>query len=146
VLAWGCNKSSQLGLGDGFSTLVPYPTHIPGLHSVRLISCGSEHSAALLYDCSVYTWGQGEGGILGHGSTDSSNLPKKVSSLDSVSVVQIYCGGLHTLALTDEGHVYSWGRGEGGQLGHPLQLLDSSRENELFICSPVQVKFTDKTK
>lgn len=94
----------------------------------------------------MYTWGQGEGGLLGHGSTTTFNVPKKIVALDSVSVVQIHCGGLHTLALTDEGHVYSWGRGEGGQLGHPVQLLDSSRENELYLCSPLRVRFMDNTR
>lgn len=29
----------------------------------------------------------------------------------------IVCGGLHSLVLTKNRHVYSWGRNEGGQLG-----------------------------
>lgn len=29
----------------------------------------------------------------------------------------VCCGGLHTLGIR-KGRVYSWGRGEGGQLGH----------------------------
>lgn len=29
----------------------------------------------------------------------------------------ISCGGLHTLGIRN-GELYSWGRGEGGQLGH----------------------------
>lgn len=31
---------------------------------------------------------------------------------------QIACGSGHTVALTTEGEVYSWGRGDDGRLGH----------------------------
>lgn len=34
----------------------------------------------------------------------------------------ISCGGLHTLGILN-GKVYSWGRGQGGQLGHKAQDL-----------------------
>lgn len=32
-------------------------------------------------------------------------------------VVQVACGSGHTVALTDEGCVYTWGRGDDGRLG-----------------------------
>jgi alpha-tubulin suppressor-like RCC1 family protein len=35
---------------------------------------------------------------------------------------EVSCGGLHTLGLR-KGKVYSWGRGEGGQLGHRTEHL-----------------------
>lgn len=34
------------------------------------------------------------------------------------AVRQVACGGLHTAALTDAGHVYTWGDGRMGQLGN----------------------------
>jgi alpha-tubulin suppressor-like RCC1 family protein len=59
-------------------------------------------------------WGQSEGGILaGNGHT-----------FDMIS-----CGGLHTLAIRER-VVYSWGRGEGGQLGHPLAALNQKKKEE----------------
>jgi alpha-tubulin suppressor-like RCC1 family protein len=36
--------------------------------------------------------------------------------LQTVTIVQ--CGWRHTIAMTDRGNVYSWGRGTSGQLGH----------------------------
>jgi alpha-tubulin suppressor-like RCC1 family protein len=33
-------------------------------------------------------------------------------------VTQVSCGWRHTVALTDRGNIYSWGRGTSGQLGH----------------------------
>jgi alpha-tubulin suppressor-like RCC1 family protein len=31
---------------------------------------------------------------------------------------QVACGWRHSVAVTSAGHVYSWGRGASGQLGH----------------------------
>jgi alpha-tubulin suppressor-like RCC1 family protein len=38
--------------------------------------------------------------------------------LDLQKVTQVTCGWRHTVAVTDRGNVYSWGRGTSGQLGH----------------------------
>jgi alpha-tubulin suppressor-like RCC1 family protein len=39
----------------------------------------------------------------------------------------IACGGLHTLGIRN-GKVYSWGRGEGGQLGQPVKSLKQKKK------------------
>ena len=33
-------------------------------------------------------------------------------------IVSVACGGAHTAAVTNEGVVYTWGRGKNGRLGH----------------------------
>ena len=45
------------------------PLIVSALENVRVvqISAGCEHSAAVLSDGRLYTFGQGEGGRLGHG-------------------------------------------------------------------------------
>ena len=35
-----------------------------------------------------------------------------------MGVKQIACGSGHTVVLTGEGEVYTWGRGDDGRLGH----------------------------
>ena len=35
-----------------------------------------------------------------------------------LTIIQVACGWQHTLCLSQEGRVYSWGYGEEGQLGH----------------------------
>ena len=57
-------------------------------------------------------WGGGWFGRLGLGSNDNVYSPKKITGLDYMFVVQISCGGYHTMALTKEGEVYTWGRGD----------------------------------
>jgi alpha-tubulin suppressor-like RCC1 family protein len=44
--------------------------------------------------------------------------PTFVDSLRGVHVKQLACGSGHTCILTEEGEVYSVGRGDDGRLGH----------------------------
>ncbi|GAY36554.1 hypothetical protein CUMW_022910 [Citrus unshiu] len=71
----------------------------------------------------VWSWGAGTDGQLGTGRLHDELSPQllNLSSLSSVSMLA--CGGAHVLALTSPssvsgGKVFSWGRGNSGQLGH----------------------------
>ncbi|KAJ0027377.1 hypothetical protein Pint_36463 [Pistacia integerrima] len=61
---------------------------------------------------------------LGRGDKVGGWRPKPIPSLEDVRIIQIASGGCHSLALTDEGKVLSWGYGGHGHLGH------SSTENQ----------------
>jgi regulator of chromosome condensation len=50
---------------------------------------------------------------------------------DQPIIEQISCGGSHTLALTNEGDVYSWGFGEEGACGHGKSDKDVFRPKKL---------------
>ncbi|CAK9143748.1 unnamed protein product, partial [Ilex paraguariensis] len=63
---------------------------------------------------------------LGRGDRISGWKPQPILSLKDVHIIQIASGGYHSLALTDEGKVLSWGHGGFGQLGH------SSIQNQKF--------------
>ncbi len=56
---------------------------------------------------------------LGLGDQDypESKIPKLVSLLENIPIVKICCGALHTLALSNEGRIYSWGNNDEGALG-----------------------------
>lgn len=45
-------------------------------------------------------------------------LPREVGGLEEKKVIEIACGHLHTLAVTDSNEIYSWGWGASGMLGH----------------------------
>lgn len=66
----------------------------------------------------VFMWGRGEDGQLGLGDTSDQDEPTYVDALRGVGVRQIACGSGHTVVLTTEGEVYTWGRGDDGRLGH----------------------------
>jgi alpha-tubulin suppressor-like RCC1 family protein len=110
ALAWGSNKSSQLGLGENAPTYVYIPTVIPELYDISQISCGSEHTVALTTYNDLYSWGEGEGGLLGHGELKTEKSPRIIESMKKMDINSVVCGGLHTMVLTRQGHVYSWGK------------------------------------
>lgn len=65
----------------------------------------------------VYTFGFGNYGALGQGTTVFCPGPKKLTQLENKNTVEIVCGEGHGLALNKHGDVYCWGRGFEGQLG-----------------------------
>ncbi|KAL9968021.1 hypothetical protein ACROYT_G026346 [Oculina patagonica] len=67
--------------------------------------------------CDCYTWGDGTTGMLGHGENGEENVPKVVEALLSKDIVKVACGVTHTIAVSKEGEVFSWGSGYGGKLG-----------------------------
>ena len=78
----------------------------------------SQYSLPYPGELTVYSWGRGEDGQLGIGDTSDQDTPTYVDSLRGVGVKQIACGSGHTVVLTGEGEVYTWGRGDDGRLGH----------------------------
>ena len=56
--------------------------------------------------------------MLGHGNEDNVNFkkPKMVEGLKNQKVVDVAMGEYHTLALTEDGNVYTWGYG--GKAGY----------------------------
>jgi len=87
--------------------------------SVQEISCGSSHSAAVLATGELFTWGLGEYGRLGHGDNQTQLRPKLVRALSGHHAIDVACGSrdAQTLALTNDGYVWSWGDGDFGKLG-----------------------------
>ena len=81
------------------------------------VAFGGSHMLALTRTGQVYTLGDGSLGQLGHGAAVSCAEPRLLSQLASKVVAQVVCGQSHSMALTDYGDVFSWGRGFEGQLG-----------------------------
>jgi len=69
----------------------------------------------------LLVWGCGEFGQHGHGHTeDVLSGDALVSPLwlgQERMVVEVACGSSHTLVLTDDNKIYSWGNSNSGQLG-----------------------------
>ncbi|CAG9313214.1 UVR8_2 [Blepharisma stoltei] len=93
------------------------------ISEVCWISCGFEHCALVTTEGKVMSWGYGASGCLGQGSTNSYPFPKLIRDLSGEIIVYVECGGYHTVALTDNGDVYTWGRGDANQLGVPSTSL-----------------------
>jgi len=84
------------------------------------IACGANHSIALTEGGKVYSWGNGQGGKLGHGDQTGKSKPALIESLTSHRVVQVECGDAHSGCITEGGLIFVWGIGLNGRLGNNL--------------------------
>jgi alpha-tubulin suppressor-like RCC1 family protein len=114
---WGENRDGQLGLGNGGSWLnrmyhhETLPTLIgPGFSQV---SVGYAHTAAIKKDGSLWIWGHGTWGKLGHGSEDNSPTPIKLGD----GFTQVVAGFLNTAAVKTDGTLWLWGGNQSGMFG-----------------------------
>lgn len=119
VLAWGDNRSGQVG--DGTFDTSSSPTAVAGFGpsvSITAIAAGGAHSLAVSDGGALYAWGSNDLGQLGIGVGASVDTPTAVTAFPAgTRVVAVAAGASHSLALTEEGLVYAWGANGSGQLG-----------------------------
>lgn len=119
VMAWGENKSGQLG--DGTIAEKDVPTLVRGLSGVKAIAIGGDpsigaHLLALLDNGTVMAVGGNYSGQLGDASTAKlSRTPVQVEGLSHVT--QIAADLTHSMALLEGGTVTTWGSDSYRQLG-----------------------------
>ena len=121
VRSWGSGSDGTLGHGDMQQQLLPKKVEALADQRVIAVSAAERHSLAIAADGSVWSWGSGVGGRLGHGDWQNQQLPKKIEAFAGQRVVAVSAGSKHNLALTADGAVWSWGYGAfggRGQLGH----------------------------
>ncbi len=121
VMAWGENKSGQLG--DGTMTEKDVPTLVRGLSGVRSLALGGigslgGHMLALLGNGTVMAAGANGAGQLG--SAGAAAYSKVVVPVRGLSgVVAVSASISHSLALTSDGSAWAWGSDAYGELGVP---------------------------
>ena len=117
LYTWGSGDYGRLGHGDNLNQKIPKAVDILRDKDIRKFVCGARHCVALGSDGTVYSWGYGGDGQLGHGDFQIQTMPMVIKAVSGEGVIDISCGDKHTLALTSGGDVYSWGDGSLGQLG-----------------------------
>uniref|UniRef100_H9H3M4 X-linked retinitis pigmentosa GTPase regulator n=1 Tax=Macaca mulatta TaxID=9544 RepID=H9H3M4_MACMU len=124
LFMWGDNSEGQIGLKNVTNVCVPHQVTIG--KPVSWISCGYYHSAFVTTDGELYMFGEPENGKLGLPNQLLSNhrTPQLVSEIPE-KVIQVACGGEHTVVLT-ENAVYTFGLGQFGQLGLGTFLFETS--------------------
>jgi alpha-tubulin suppressor-like RCC1 family protein len=124
----GANDYGQLGVNDNLSRLTPVT--VTGItNAVVCAGGGYTHTAIVLTDGKVMTFGNNNKGQLGIGVTGGTRqTPVQVSGITSATAVS--CGIYSTVVLLSDGTVRTFGYNNAGQLG----LNDTTDRN-----APVQV-------
>jgi alpha-tubulin suppressor-like RCC1 family protein len=120
VWSWGEATKGQLGYYDNKEVEV-LPKMIKTFDKMKMVSAsaGDYHVVALADNGKIYTWGSGQYGQLGHCNTSDQIVPRNVFfSQEDIKFVKVAASPSHTMALTEEGKLYTWGRNQFGQLGH----------------------------
>ncbi|XP_040122247.1 X-linked retinitis pigmentosa GTPase regulator isoform X4 [Oryx dammah] len=115
LFMWGDNSEGQIGLQNITNICVPHQVTVG--KPISWISCGYYHSAFVTTEGELYTFGEPESGKLGLPPKLLVNhkVPQLVPGI-SEKVIQVACGGGHTVVLTEKA-VYTFGLGQFGQLG-----------------------------
>lgn len=124
LFMWGDNSEGQIGLQNMTSICVPHQVTIG--KPISWISCGYYHSAFVTTEGELYTFGEPECGKLGlpRKLLVNHRVPQLVPGIPE-KVIQVACGGGHTVALT-ENAVYVFGLGQFGQLGLGTFIFETS--------------------
>lgn len=120
LYAWGNNREGQLGL----NTLKPMyhiPTLVEAFKEIPLKQAagGENHSLVLTEEGEVFSFGSAECGKLGLGPVKPKTLYHSPIHISTISDIKhISCGDNHSLAISNDNLLYTWGDGWKGQLGN----------------------------
>ena len=121
LYAWGKNDRGQLGIGSTENKTTPQ--RVGSADDWKAISAGLSHSLALKIDNTLYAMGGNLFGELGNGE---NNADLTDTSKDKTAPIQIgtdrnwqtiSASSYYSVALKDNGDLYTWGHNAIGQLG-----------------------------
>ncbi|MCM3133646.1 hypothetical protein M3629_12685, partial [Paenibacillus polysaccharolyticus] len=107
---------------------------VPNANNIKKVGSGANHFLAIDYSGNVWTWGLNMNGQLGNGKFGAeTSTPQMIKQLSNI--IDISGGDKHSLALSEDGSIWSWGDNSKGQLG--IGTLEMSNV-------PVKVKMVEK--
>lgn len=154
VLAWGSNVNGQLATYSTIKTkqtptevdLCPEQKDKSGCKAIA-IAAGGAHSAAVLVDGTVRTWGANQHGQLGDGSMKKDNQYKAIPvTLVEGKATAVAAGDNHTVVLLEDGTLMAWGHPGGGRLGDGIRDASVRQSRPRWVCAGPFVQDCTKEK
>lgn len=122
VYTWGRNVVGELGIGNREPQYEPQEvTALSDYYVVDVVS-GASHMMARTEDGRVFAWGYNNRGQTANPITETMSdsfitTPTEIEMLSSKGVCALFAGADYSVALTEDGALYTWGYGSYGQLG-----------------------------
>jgi alpha-tubulin suppressor-like RCC1 family protein len=96
----------------------PGPLQLPGGVVPKAVEAGGSHSGFVIgANGTLYGWGLNTCGEIGDGRTAPAFTPEAIPLPGGTEVQQAAGGDCFTVALGSDGHLYTWGANDKGQLG-----------------------------
>ena len=109
----------------------------PSITALNVVG-GGWHTITLVGNGSLFSWGYNYYGQLGDGTTTDRQSPVSVNMggvLNGKNITQISAGYYHTIALSTDGFIFSWGENNYGQLGDGTTTDRSSPVSvDMVVC------------
>ncbi|KAJ3671396.1 hypothetical protein LUZ60_007475 [Juncus effusus] len=118
LFTWGDGDKNRLGQGDKEARLKPTCVNSLIDHNFIQVSCGQSLTVCLTSQGEVFTFGSSVYGQLGNPNSDGRTPVSVRNPNFDGSVREISCGFYHVAVLTSKNEVFTWGKGQKGQLGH----------------------------
>ena len=119
LLTWGLASSGELGHGGWTPIEVDAPRAVASMAAVKVaqVAAGANHTVAVSETGGLWTCGRGRHGQLGHGHFHDAGPLRRLDAMRGMRVTHAVAGGAHSVCLTEDGLVWSWGACRHGQLG-----------------------------
>ncbi|MES2596907.1 MAG: putative Ig domain-containing protein [Verrucomicrobiota bacterium] len=132
VFVWGWSDDGECGVFTP-NVLSPRLVNTGALAGkvVTKVSAGTRFLLALTSTSELVGWGYNRSGQLGNGMTIDTEVPVSISTgtvLEGLEITEFTAGNFHSLAVSADGRVFSWGYGALGRTGNALipGLVDMS--------------------
>jgi alpha-tubulin suppressor-like RCC1 family protein len=109
---------------------------LPNNSFSQKLAGGFYHSLAVCFDNTAMSWGNDSYGQLGNGVSGSlSTIPVQVIGITGITAIA--GGSLHSVALKDDGTVWTWGSNAEGELGNGTTVEFSTVPVEVIAINSI---------
>ena len=122
---WGRNSVGALGDNTAAAKSSPVQTIAAGTNW-KQVGCGSNHTAAIKTDGTLWLWGYNSYGQLGDNTVANESSPVQTIAAGTNWKLVSSGGSKHTAAIKTDGTLWTWGSNIFGQLGDNTAVSKSS--------------------
>jgi alpha-tubulin suppressor-like RCC1 family protein len=117
---WGNGVNGRLGTSDNSPNRSTPVTTFAGGTDWKQVSAGTDNTAAIKTDGTLWIWGLVSGGRLGNALVIGAVSTPITTFAGGTNWKQVSCGDGHTAAIKTDGTLWTWGVGGSGRLGNAV--------------------------